>query len=63
MYGAGRSRVTHPFATLARRLLVSFDLHVLGTPPAFILSQNRSNLVGERLPGMTGGRRRSGHGA
>ena len=41
----GRSlRVTHPFAT---RILVllrrsPFDLHALGTPPAFILSQDQT---------------------
>ena len=29
-------RVTHPSAT------VSFDLHVLGLPPAFVLSQNQT---------------------
>ena len=45
MYGAGRSRITHPFATLTTRsklLRIPFDLHVLSTPPAFILSQNRT---------------------
>ena len=44
MYGAGRSRITHPFATLTRRRTpgIPFDLHVLSTPPAFILSQNRT---------------------
>jgi len=31
-------RVTHPFATL----LQVYDLHVLGTPPAFILSQDQT---------------------
>ena len=34
------SRVTHPFAT--EPLLVPFDLHVLGTPPAFVLSQDQT---------------------
>jgi hypothetical protein len=29
-------RVTHPSAT------ISFDLHVLGLPPAFVLSQNQT---------------------
>src|SRR5262249_53727540 len=44
-FGAGHQRVTHPFAT---RILsycyksTSFDLHVLGTPPAFILSQDQT---------------------
>ena len=44
MYGAGRSRITHPFATLTRQQAawIPFDLHVLSTPPAFILSQNRT---------------------
>ena len=31
-------RITHPFATLLR----AFDLHVLGTPPAFVLSQDQT---------------------
>ena len=36
-------RVTHPFATLlAPKGTFSFDLHVLGTPPAFVLSQNQT---------------------
>ena len=44
MYGAGRSRITHPFATLTTKQAwwIPFDLHVLSTPPAFILSQNRT---------------------
>ena len=33
-------RVTHPSATLFLRR--AFDLHVLGTPPAFILSQDQT---------------------
>ena len=33
-------RVTHPFATSLLR--GSFDLHVLGMPPAFILSQDQT---------------------
>ena len=40
MYEAGYSRVTHPFAT--RILLSPFDLHVLSTPPAFVLSQDQT---------------------
>ena len=32
--------ITHPFATLHRS--EAFDLHVLGTPPAFILSQDQT---------------------
>ena len=45
-------RVTHPFATQTFLLLLikkfAFDLHVLSTPPAFVLSQNqtlRKNLM------------------
>ena len=49
-YGAGCPRVTHPFATKLTQdfdrslvsVLTPFDLHVLGTPPAFILSQDRT---------------------
>ena len=37
------SRVTHPFATiLIPEGIFSFDLHVLSTPPAFILSQDQT---------------------
>ena len=52
VYRAGYPRVTHPSAALFRRR--SLDLHVLGTPPAFILSQdqtlkiNSSNLYRQR---------------
>ena len=43
MWGAGCSRVTHPFATLLTpEGAFSFDLHVLSTPPAFILSQDQT---------------------
>src|SRR6185436_7102320 len=36
-------RVTHPFATLIRaEAPFAFDLHVLGTPPALILSQDQT---------------------
>ena len=36
-------RVTHPCATLLEtEASFAFDLHVLSTPPAFILSQNRT---------------------
>ena len=44
MYGAGRSRITHPFATLTQEQApgIPFDLHVLSTPPAFVLSQNQT---------------------
>ena len=37
---AGRSRVTHPFA--GRGLRPALDLHVLSTPPAFVLSQDQT---------------------
>src|SRR5690606_26372219 len=40
------SRVTHPFATrppqTRRPKVISFDLHVLSTPPAFVLSQDQT---------------------
>ena len=36
----GRSRVTHPFA--GDGLLRPLDLHVLSTPPAFVLSQDQT---------------------
>ena len=40
---AGCSRVTHPFATNPRSEVLSpFDLHVLSTPPAFVLSQDQT---------------------
>ena len=40
---AGYPRVTHPCATLLRaEAPFSFDLHVLGTPPAFALSQDQT---------------------
>ena len=44
LYEAGYPRVTHPSATkcLFRRADTPFDLHVLGTPPAFILSQDQT---------------------
>ena len=35
---AGYLRVTHPFAMV----LLPFDLHVLGMPPALILSQDQT---------------------
>jgi hypothetical protein len=43
-FGVGHLRVTHPFATLTPRRIqgIPFDLHVLGTPPAFILSQDQT---------------------
>ena len=39
-YSPGRSRVTHPFAGCG--LLRPHDLHVLSTPPAFVLSQDQT---------------------
>ena len=41
-FGAGHQRVTHPFAAKRVLLLSPLDLHVLGTPPAFILSQDQT---------------------
>ena len=43
---AGCSRVTHPSATRSgeQAPLPPFDLHVLGTPPAFVLSQDQTLL-------------------
>ena len=43
LYWAGYLRVTHPFATNHRN--DSFHLHVLGMPPAFILSQDQTLLI------------------
>ena len=48
---AGCPRVTHPSATKLKssvrkhHLIVPFDLHVLGTPPAFILSQDQTLML------------------
>jgi hypothetical protein len=44
LFGAGHLRVTHPSATdpLTIKCGSPFDLHVLGTPPAFILSQDQT---------------------
>jgi hypothetical protein len=42
----GHPRVTHPFATLLRaEAPFAFDLHVLGTPPALILSQDQTLML------------------
>ena len=40
----GCSRVTHPSATKLNKQarLTPFDLHVLGVPPAFVLSQDQT---------------------
>ena len=43
LYQVGYLRVTHPFATNHRN--DSFHLHVLGMPPAFILSQDQTLLI------------------
>ena len=44
MLGAGCPRVTHPFAARAPspKGRASLDLHVLSTPPAFVLSQDQT---------------------
>ena len=44
LYEAGYPRVTHPSATNFEKQAFHrpFDLHVLGAPPAFILSQDRT---------------------
>src|SRR6185503_6944280 len=43
---AGHPRVTHPFATLLTPCgAFAFDLHVLGTPPALILSQDQTLML------------------
>ena len=41
---AGCSRVTHPSATknIKQAQYSPFDLHVLGVPPAFVLSQDQT---------------------
>ena len=51
-YKAGYPRVTHPSATQSQNnqseeilLSASFDLHVLSTPPAFILSQDQTLML------------------
>ena len=42
-FWVGCPRVTHPFAArLAGCPAASLDLHVLGAPPAFILSQDQT---------------------
>jgi hypothetical protein len=42
--GVGHQRVTHPFNTLTFRRIqrIPFAVHALGTPLAFILSQNQT---------------------
>ena len=41
-FGPGHPCVTHPSATPSSRKKREFDLHVLGTPPALILSQDQT---------------------
>src|ERR1700675_2740884 len=58
---AGHPRVTHPFATLLIPCgTFAFDLHVLGTPPALILSQDQTLMLNAlpRRPTPSGSRRR-----
>ena len=56
LWKAGYPRVTHPSATKLKssvrkhRLIVPFDLHVLGTPPAFILSQDQTLMLKFSFP-------------
>ena len=52
LYEAGYPRVTHPSATKSVyfpsenfQQTASFDLHVLSTPPAFILSQDQTLIL------------------
>ena len=41
-------RVTHPCATLLiTEVTFAFDLHVLGLPPAFVLSQDQTLMLNE----------------
>src|SRR3954466_14911208 len=42
MWRAGHPRVTHPFAARVPRRALPLDLHVLSTPPAFVLSQDQT---------------------
>ena len=47
LYEAGYPRVTHPSATNSEEQALHrpFDLHVLSTPPAFILSQDQTLML------------------
>ena len=47
LYEAGYPRVTHPSATNSEKQALHrpFDLHVLSTPPAFILSQDQTLML------------------
>src|SRR6188508_1289278 len=42
MWRADCSRVTHPFAARVPQRALPLDLHVLSTPPAFVLSQDQT---------------------
>src|SRR3954452_6908490 len=51
------SRVTHPFAARVPRRALPLDLHVLSTPPAFVLSQDQTlqqNLAKQTRPPARG---------
>src|SRR6059058_4360561 len=55
MLRAGCPRVTHPFAARAPspKRRASLDLHVLSTPPAFVLSQDQTLREGILIIGRT----------
>jgi hypothetical protein len=59
--GAGCSRVTHPFAARVPRRAFPLDLHVLSTPPAFVLSQDQTlrwmSIAPRWSPPLSGGNR------
>ncbi len=50
--GVGHPRVPHPSATPSPLRERAFDLHVLGTPPAFILSQDQTRHPSLKLTGI-----------
>ena len=53
---AGCLRITHPFASISSQQAghPSIDLHVLGTPPAFILSQDQTlHLIDSYFTGIS----------
>src|SRR5687768_13671254 len=52
---AGRSRVTHPFAGHPESPPDALDLHVLSTPPAFVLSQDQTLQENSMLIGSPNG--------
>ena len=51
----GRSRVTHPFAGHPELPPNALDLHVLSTPPAFVLSQDQTLQENSMLIGSPNG--------